>query len=513
MLESLEAFVQGFLNYADLFRFGFLMLGVLVGIFIGVVPALGGIVAMSLLLPLVFGMDKIAALSMLVAIHAISGTGDNITSILMGLPGSGPAAITLLDGFPMTRKGEPGKALGAMMCADTMGALLGVGLAFVMIPIVRPLVMSFGNSELFFLILMGLSFLAILSKESPVKGLMAGFTGIILSLVGLQHSTGVDRFAFGKDFLLGGLDIVPVILGLFAGAEMFQMAVFKETIVPGGVVKAGKELRRQFFAGVKEVFQHKWLWFRSCVLGYVMGLIPGIGSEVAVWVSYGQAKQTSKHPELFGTGCIEGIIAPESTNNAKEGASLLTTLCLGLPSGVAMAILLGALLLQGVIPGPSILTTDLELTFTLIWGLALANIIGAVLCFYIIGYLNLTWLTTLPPRVLVPTILSVVYLGSYTTDNQIAAIGVTIVFSIIGLVMKRGGYSRAAMVLGFILGRFFEGYFFLALQTMGPLFFLRPASLGIIVVIISLYVYRPIQSFMQRRRGRSALEEIAGEEP
>ena len=497
-----EVFVQGFLNYVDLLSFGFLILGVLVGIFIGVIPALGGIVAMSLLMPLVFGMDKIQALSMLMAIHAISGTGDNITSILMGIPGGGAATVTLLDGFPMTRKGEPGRALGIMIGADTMGALLGVGIAFLMIPIVRPLVMTFGNPELFFLILMGLSFLATLSKESPVKGLMAGFTGIILSLVGLQHSTGVDRFAFGNELLLGGLDIVPVVLGLFAGAELFEMAVFKEMIVPGGMVKAGKELRQQFFAGVREVFQHKWLWFRSCVLGYILGLIPGIGDQVSVWVSYGQAKQTSKHPELFGTGCPEGIIAPESTMNAKEGASLLTTLCLGLPSGISMAILLGALMMQGVVPGPSILTNDLELTFTLIWGLALANVVGAILCYFIIGYLNLTRLITQPPRVLVPTILSIVYLGAYTTDNQVAAICVTIAFTVIGLVMKRGGYSRAAMILGFILGSYFESYFFLALQTIGPFFFLRPITLGIIAVIISLYIYRPILSYMKRRSGR-----------
>lgn len=199
-----EAFVQGFMNYLDPLRFGFLLLGIVVGIFIGIIPALGGVVAMSLLLPLVFGMDRVAALAMLVAIHAISGTGDAITSILMGIPGSGPATVVLLDGFPMTRKGQPGRALGAMMGSDTMGALLGVCLAFLMIPIVRPIVLTFGNSELFLLILMGLSFLAILSRESPVKGLMAGFTGVLLSLVGYQHSTGVDRFAFGNEFLLSG---------------------------------------------------------------------------------------------------------------------------------------------------------------------------------------------------------------------------------------------------------------------------------------------------------------------
>lgn len=502
----IEPFLQGFMNYTDPLTFSWLMMGIIVGIVIGIIPALGGVVAMTLLVPLVFGMDRIAGLSMLIGIHAISGTGDNITSILMGIPGGGPATVTLLDGFPMTRRGEAGRALGIMMCADTMGALIGVAMAFLMIPIVRPIVMSFGNAELFFLVLMGLSFLAVLSRESPVKGLMAGFIGIILSLVGFQDSTGVDRFTFGSELLLGGLDIVPVILGLFAGAEMLEMAVLKETIVAGGISQANKELRRQFFVGVREVFDHKWLWFRSCVLGYIMGLIPGIGADVAVWVSYGQAKQTSKHPELFGTGCVEGIVAPESTKNAKEGAALLTTLCLGLPSGISMAILLGALLMLGVIPGPSMLKNELELTFTLIWGLALANVVGAVMCYFTVGYLNLTRLITLPPRVLVPTIMAIIYLGAYTTDNQVAAIGVTIVFSAIGLVMKRGNYTRAALTLGFILGKYFELYFFLALQTLGPLFFLRPTTLGIIAIIAGLYIYRPMLSFIQRRMGKAPIE-------
>ncbi len=508
----LDVFLQAFLNYLDVLRFGFLMAGVFIGIFFGILPAIGGLVAMTLLLPFLFGMDRIAALSMMVAILGICGTGDSICSILMGIPGSGPAAVVLLDGFPMTRKGEPGRALGAMICSDTMGSMLGVGLAFIMIPVVRSIVMSFGYSELFLLILMGLSFLAVLSKESPIKGLMAGFTGIILSLVGYQHSTGVDRLAFGNQFLLGGLDLIPIVLGLFAGTEMLELAVSGAPIFPVEAMQAGKELRRQFFVGVRDVFQHKWLWFRCCVLGYVMGLIPGIGAEVAVWVSYAQAKQTSKHPELFGTGFVEGIIAPESTLNAKEGASLLTTLCLGLPSGLSMAILLGALLLQDVIPGPSMLKANLDLTFTLIWGLALANILGAIACYLIVGYMKITWLITLPARVLVPAIFSMVFLGSYINENQIGSLAITVVFSVIGLGMKKWGFSRAALILGTILGQYFEDYFWLALQTSGPLFFLNAESIAIIVIIAALYLFRPVLALIQRHYGMSAIGTGSGEE-
>ena len=494
-----EAFLQGFMNYLDPIRFGFLIFGVLVGIFIGILPALGGVVAMTLLMPHTFGMDAISGLSMLIAISAISGTGDSIASILMGIPGSGPATVMLMDGFPMTRKGEPGRALGLMMCSDTTGALLGVGLAFIMVSVVRPVVMTFGNSELFFLILMGLSFLAVLSKESPVKGLMAGFTGIILSLVGHQYSTGVDRFAFGNIFLLSGFSIVPVVLGLFAGASMLELAITKETIAPEeSMIKGGKALRRQLLAGIKEVFQHKALWFRSCVLGYVIGVVPGVGSEVSVWVTYGQAKQTSKHPELFGTGHAEGIIAPESAMNAKEGGALLTTLCLGLPGGLATAILMGALLMQDVIPGPEMLKTNLDLTFTLIWGLALANVIGAFVCYFIVGYMNLAWLVTIPSRILVPLIMTIVFLGAYMIENQVGDIVVVLAFTGVGFAMKRFGYDRAPLVLGLILGEYFENCFFLALQTSGPFFFMRPASLVIIAIIIGLYLYRPIIYTMER---------------
>ncbi|MDP2268397.1 MAG: tripartite tricarboxylate transporter permease, partial [Deltaproteobacteria bacterium] len=228
--------------------------------------------------------------------------------------------------------------------------------------------------------------------------------------------------------------------------------------------------------------------------------------EVAVWISYGQAKQTSRHPELFGTGYAEGIIAPESSMNAKEGGALLTTLCLGLPGSLSMALLMGALLMQNVIPGPAMLKDNLELTFTLIWGLGLANLIGAILCFVIIGYLNLTWLMTLPPRVLVPTIICIVFLGAHMMDNEFGDIIVMIVFTGIGMGMKRWDYNRATLVLGLILGSYFEDYFFLALQTLGPFFFLRPASLVIIAITVGLYLYRPVVSFLERRSGRFSME-------
>lgn len=502
----LEAFIQGVLNYTHPMEFGSLFLGTCIGISIGLIPAVGGMVAMALLLPVVFEMERVAGISMLLAISAVSTTGGSITAILMNIPGTGPSVATLLDGFPMTKKGESGRAFGALLGSATIGGVLGVGMALVMIPIVRPIIMGFGNPEMFFLILMGISFLAVLSQGSNVKGLLSGFIGIFFGLVGYQHSTGVDRFAFDNTFLLEGLRLVPVVLGLFAGVELLSLAVSGMPILSAQSYRSRKELRQQVWKGVRDVFHHKLLWLQSCVIGYIIGLIPGIGGDTAVFVSYSQAKQTSKYPEKFGTGIVEGVIAPESASNAKEGGALLTTLALGVPGSANMALLLGALLLQGVIPGPELLRSDLELTFTLLWGLALANILCGILCYLIVGYLNLTAIITIGPRYLVPVILTFVFVGAFVVSKNMGDILVALGFTFFGLLMKKFGYNRPALLLGFILGGYFEDYFWLSFQTSGPLFFLRPGCLIIMGIILALYTHEPLRHFIKRRRaGKESL--------
>ncbi|MFH1490483.1 MAG: tripartite tricarboxylate transporter permease, partial [Pseudomonadota bacterium] len=432
-------------------------------------------------------------ISLLLAISAVSTTGGSITAILMNIPGTGPSAATLIDGFPMTKKGEAGRAFGALLCAATTGGVLGVCLALAAIPVVRPVVMTFGSPEMFFLILMGISFLAILGKGSAVKGMISGLLGLFISLIGYQHSTGIDRFGFDDDFLLLGLKLVPVVLGLFAGAELLDMAVSGKPILPRDTAKTGKALRRQIWQGARDVFRHWWLWLRSCIFGYIIGLIPGIGGDTAVFVAYAQAKQTSKYPDKFGTGVVEGVIAPESASNAKEGGALLTTLALGMPGSASMALLIGALLLQGVIPGPEMLRDDMALTFTLLWGLALANIIGGVICYFLAGYLNLTRVVTIAPVYMVPAILTLVFVGAYVYDKNLGDIVVAVIFTFVGIIMKKFGYNRPALLLGFILGKYFEEYFWLSIQTRGYLFFLRPACLIIIALTVGLYVMEPIR--------------------
>jgi len=364
--------------------------------------------------------------------------------------------------------------------------------------------MSVGKPELFLIILLGLSFLAVLGRESPVKGLISGFVGIFISLVGFQESTGVARLTFGSSVLFNRLDLIPVTMGLFAGAELLELGAAGESIAPAERARPGKELRAQIHRGMKDVFTHIGLWFRSTMTGYITGCIPGIGGPAATFVAYGLAKQSSKHPEKFGTGCVEGVIAPESASNAKEGAALLTTLALGLPGSASMAFIIGALLMHGIIPGPAMLNAELELSFTLFWGLAIANIIGGILCYLIAGYCNLSRVVALPARYLVPTILALVFLGSFTASGHMSDILVTLVFTAIGVLMKRFGYNRASFLLGFILGIHFEEFFWIALQSRGPFFFLRPGCLIIIGIMILLYSLDPVRVFLARRRQKRA---------
>ncbi len=249
--------------------------------------------------------------------------------------------------------------------------------------------------------------------------------------------------------------------------------------------------------GVKDVFRHWVLFIRSSVIGYIIGVIPGVGASTAVWVAYGQAKQTSKHPEKFGTGIVEGVIAPESCNNAKEGGALLTTLALGIPGSSEMVILLGAIMMLGIRPGPDMLTIHLPLSFNLLQVLFVGSLLGAAACLLLAPYM--ARVATIPSYILVPMVTVIVFIGTFAVEGQFLDLVALLVFGLIGLAMREYGFNRPALLLGFILGHHFERYLFFALGTAGPLFFLRPISLSIIVIIIGLFLFEPVRNLLIRR--------------
>ncbi|MDP6175593.1 MAG: tripartite tricarboxylate transporter permease, partial [Rhodospirillales bacterium] len=376
--------------------------GVIWGLVFGLIPGVGSLTGMALFLPFVFKLDFMEAMPLLVALSAVGFNGGAITAILIGVPGEAPNVATVFDGYPMTKKGEGARAIGAALTASVLGGLAAAFLALGMVFAVLPLVMALTSREMVFIILIGLVFISVIGKGERLKGLISGGLGLLISQVGLSTVTGEPRYTFDIAFLYDGLHLVPVALGLFAVPPMVDLAMKGGggTISTANVVLTGMA---DVWEGAKDVFRHKMLWFRSTIIGYLFGVIPGVGASAAVFVAYGQAKQLSKTPERFGNGTVEGVIAPESCNNAKESGSWLTTLALGIPGSGSGAMALGAFTMLGIYPGPTMLGEHMDLTLTLIMVLAVSNVIGVAICFPLAP--RLAMIARTPGRVLVPIVL------------------------------------------------------------------------------------------------------------
>jgi len=490
----LEAMLSGLLQALSPQALGFMLLGVPIGLLIGAIPGLGGNLGLALLIPFTFGMEPVAGFALLLGMHAVVQTGGPIPSILFNAPGTGPAAATCLDGFPLAQQGKAGRAIGAALMASLVGGVIGaVGMA-ALLPIVRPIVLSFGPPEFFMLAILGITFISLVSGESLLKGLMVGGLGLMLSFVGMDPQTGVLRYTFGQLFLWEGVSLVAVVVGLFAGAEALELIVKGGTIVRGEA-KVGTDVME----GVKDVFRHWWLTLRCSIIGYVIGLIPGLGGDVASWVTYGHAAQTSKHPETFGKGNIEGVIGPEAANNSKEGGALVPTVAFGIPGSSGMAILLGAFLILGLTPGPPMLKDHLDLVWAMVWILIIANIIGALGFLMIAKYFSL--LTIIRASVLVPFILVFVMLGSFLAGNHIGDLVITIIMSVGGYLMKKFDYPRAPLILGLVLGEIAEINLHISLRIWGPAFILRPITLILLALTVISVMYPIWQSWQGKKKG------------
>lgn len=299
----------------------------------------------------------------------------------------------------------------------------------------------------------------------------------------------------GSVFLLDGFSIITVVIGLFALPELVDLATKRRPISLDKRL-AGRKMWGDVWEGVKDVFRHFRVFLMGTIVGYVIGIIPGVGAETAPFVAYAQAKQLSKHPERFGTGIVEGVIAPESANNAKEAGALLTTLAFGIPGSAVMAILLGAFFLVGIVPGPGMLTDNLALSFTMLLGIAFANLMAGIVCLVFAPFA--TKITTVHPDYLFPVILVFALTGAYAAGEQILNLAVVIGFAVVGLFMNRFGYSKPAFLLGFVLGMLFEHYFWHALQLQGPLFFTRPISSVLLFVVVALFAFPLIKAPLRR---------------
>ncbi|MEE2759923.1 MAG: tripartite tricarboxylate transporter permease [Pseudomonadota bacterium] len=443
----------------DPLRLSFLALGVFIGLLLGVIPGLGGLVGLSLLLPFTFNMDPFTALAFMMGLQAVVVTSDTIPAVLFGVPGTVGSAATILDGYPMARKGEAGRAFGAAFTSSVVGGLYGAMLLALAIPVIRPIILQIGSPELLAICVFGLSLVAVLSGSTPMKGLAAACIGLMVATAGDDPQTGTLRWTFDTIYLYDGLPVVPLALGLFAIPEIADMVITRQSI--SGGANAGS--RWSQWQGVKDVFRNKFLVFRCASIGSGLGAIPGIGASIIDWIAYGHAARSIKDSgRTFGKGDVRGVIASESSNNAKEGGALLPTIAFGVPGSASMALILGAFLIHGLIPGPELLAKRLDITYTLVWSVAIANILGAGVCFLFANQLAKVALIRI--GILAPVVLAITYIGAFQGQNSWGDISALLIFGFIGWVMKRFRWPRPPLILGFVLGGLVERYMFISVE-------------------------------------------------
>ncbi|UAL29430.1 tripartite tricarboxylate transporter permease [Nocardioides rotundus] len=467
-------------------------IGVIAGLVIGLIPGLGGTGAVAILLPITFGMEPAQALAMLIGALAVVHTSDTVAAVLLGAPGSASASVTMLDGYAMARAGQAKRALSLAFLSSMAGGLIGaVGLT-IAVPLARPMVLSFGSPELFMLTILGVSLAAVLSRKNVVKGLTAGFLGLLLGLVGMSPTTAETRFTFGSLFLVDGLSLVAVALGVFGLAEIAsrvgQRRVDEEPV----------ELRGGWLSGIREWLTHWAQVIRGALIGIWAGVLPGVGATAGTWLAYGQAVATSKDKRKFGKGDPRGIVGPESANNSVEAGDLIPTLLFGIPGGVPSAMLLGMLLTYGIQPGPTIVTEHLDLMYVIIWSFAIASVLGALLCF--IASPGLAKLTRVPFALLGPGLLVVMLLGAYQEGGKLGDLWVMILLGVAGYLLKGTGYPRAPFLIGFVLAIPMERYYYLTTSLYGGTeWMLRPGVLIFAAILVVPALWAIVKGLRARR--------------
>ncbi len=493
-----DALIGGLVAVLQPDALSFMLIGLTVGFWVGLLPGLGGGTTLALMLPFVYRMQPVQAFAFLLGMHSVVATTGDITSILFGIPGEGTTAATILDGHAMAKKGEAGRALGAALASSLVGALVGAAALALAIPVVRPLVLTFGSPELFMVAILGIASIASLSgggSRSLVRGFLAGCLGLFLSSVGQDPQAGNLRYTMGQLYLWEGLNLVPVLVGFFAIPEIVDLAV-RRTAIAGN---ASSQRLSGVFEGVKDTFRHFSLTLRCSLVGTWIGILPGLGGAVAQWMAYAHAVQSAKDPadrERFGKGDVRGVIGPGAANNSKEGGDLIPTVAFGVPGSSSMAILLGGFFLLGLVPGPDMLTRHLTVTFSMVWTIVLANVVTVAASFLLLN--KLARLTAIRGMLLVPFLLVLIFVGSYTNNNHVGDLVVTLAAGGLGYVMVRYRWPRAPLVLGFVLGDIVERYLWISTARYGLAWLGRPAVI-ILLLLAAAVIVRPI---VQERRAR-----------
>lgn len=510
MIEYADAFYNGLIQILPITAQGqqaflFMLVGIFIGFWIGILPGLGAAATLALMLPFVYKMDTVSAFAFLLGMNTVNETTGDITSVLFGVPGEATTTATIVDGHPMAKNGEAGRALGAALMSSLVGAIFGAIALALAVPIMNPLVLSIGSPEFFMLALLGITFVATLSGRNMLKGLGAGCLGLALATVGLDPIRASPRFTLegllGENaslFLWDGVSLVAVAIGLFAIPEILDLAIQGTSIAREKVGKLGG-----VWQGVKDTFNHFWLVIRCSAIGTYIGVLPGIGGGAAQWIAYAHAVQSSPGKERFGKGAVEGVLGPGAANNSKDGGALVPTVAFGVPGSVSMAILLGAFLIHGIVPGPDMLdpAKHLPLTFSFVWIIVIGNIITVSICFLFLN--QLAKITYIRGTLLVPFLLLLIYLGGFTVKNSFGDMILVLIFGALGWCMIQFDWQRPPLLLGLVLGTIAERNLFISTRAYGSGWLAHPGVIIIGLLIFGAIVYS-VRQIRKDRAGSSA---------
>jgi len=473
-----------------------LLIGTLMGATFGILPGLGGILSMAIALPFSYGMEPMNAMFMFAGIMSSSGFGGAIPAILLNTPGTAQNAATCLDGYPMACKGEAGRAISIAATACLTGSLGGVIVTMALLPIVKPLIYSFGYPEFFWMTLFGLLTIVVAAKGNLLKGMAGGGIGVLLSTIGYTDMFGVMRYTGDSNYLWDGIPLVPFVTGLFAISELIVYTSRGGSTASLVNYTSGVSWGKQTVMGIKDVLSRPLAVARSAMIGAGVGIIPGLGGPVASFVSYTVAMKRSKDSKNFGKGSPEGILSCEVAMDAKDGGALLPTVAFGIPGSPDQAILLGGFILHGLQPGPLMLRDHMDIVFALLFGIVVSQVFLSGIGMLIAPVM--ARISLIPNRMIAPFVLMLVFFGAYMVRGNIFDVGLALLAGVFGYTMRRSGFPLITVVMGFILGPLVERAFLQTLQMSDGsyfVFFTRPVSavlvsLCILVLLISLFRHR-----------------------
>lgn len=483
--------------------------GTFLGIYIGAIPGLSATMAISLLVSFTYGWSTDTSLAIMVGIYCGVVYGGSRSAILLNIPGAPAAVATALDGYPLAKKGLAGKAIGVTTISSVIGGFIGVILLAILAPLISKIALKFAARDYLLLAFMGLMMVGSLGGKSIAKGFIAAVLGVFLGMIGLDTMTAMSRFTFGNVYLLSGINYIVAMIGLFGVSEVLVQVLDKNLPVV-------KQKLDKIVPDFKDVVKHLPLTLRSSVVGTIIGALPGAGGDLAALIAYDQAKRTVKDPEVpFGEGAMEGIVAPEAANNANIGGAFIPMLTLGIPGDSVTAILIGALTIHGLQPGPTLMASTPDLFYYIVGALAISNVF--LLIFGLTGVKVFTKLVEIPKAVLLPAIVILSVIGVYAINNNLYDIFWMVAFGVLGYFMKRYDYPVAPTVLGLILASLIEKNFRRAIIVDGTVpgmilhCFTSPISLFLILVIVFMFATqsKPYKAFADKRAEQKKVKAAA----